>query len=150
MSNQIITSVILPIRNEENYISQCIESLLKQDYSPNSLEFIFVDGMSTDKTIEILEEYSNKYLGQIKVIKNPNKTVPYAMNIGIKASLGKYIVRLDAHCEYKNDYIVTLVLNMDDLPTFLIIDNPLKNLKFEERIIKSKETREYHLISDIC
>lgn len=51
--------------------------------------------------------------------------------------------------EYQNDYIVTLVLNLDDLPTFLPIENPLKNLKFEEKIIKSKEIKEYHLISDI-
>jgi hypothetical protein len=52
--------------------------------------------------------------------------------------------------EYKNDYIVTLVLNMNDLPTFLTIENPINNLKFEERIIKSKETKEYHLSKDIC
>lgn len=49
----------------------------------------------------------------------------------------------------KKDYIVTLVLNLDDLPTFLTIENPLNNLKFE-KIIKSKEIKEYHLISDIC
>lgn len=52
--------------------------------------------------------------------------------------------------EYKNDYIVTLVLNMNDLPTFLTIENPTNNLKFEERIIKSKETKEYYLLKDIC
>ena len=52
--------------------------------------------------------------------------------------------------EYKNDYIVTLVLNMNDLPTFLTIENPINNLKFDERIIKSKEIKEYHLSSDIC
>lgn len=52
--------------------------------------------------------------------------------------------------EYKNDYIITLVLNMNNLPTFLTIENPIKNLKFEEKIIKSKETKEYHLISEIC
>ncbi len=52
--------------------------------------------------------------------------------------------------EYKNDYIVTLVLNMNDIPTFLTIENPINNLKFEERIIKSKETKEYHLTKDIC
>lgn len=52
--------------------------------------------------------------------------------------------------EYKNDYIVTLVLNMNDLPTFLTIENPINNLKFEERIIKSKETKEYHLSKEIC
>jgi len=52
--------------------------------------------------------------------------------------------------EYRNDYIVTLVLNMNDLPTFLTVENPIKNLKFEEKIIKSKETKEYHLTKDIC
>ncbi len=52
--------------------------------------------------------------------------------------------------EYKNDYVVTLVLNMNDLPTFLTIENPINNLKFDERIIKSKETKEYHLSKDIC
>ena len=51
--------------------------------------------------------------------------------------------------EYKNDYIIALVLNLNDAPTFLTIENPIGNLKFEERIINSKETREYHLISDI-
>lgn len=51
--------------------------------------------------------------------------------------------------EYKNDYIIALVLNMNDAPTFLTIENPIHNLKFEEKIIKSKEIKEYHLISDI-
>lgn len=51
--------------------------------------------------------------------------------------------------EYKNDYIIALVLNMNDTPTFLTIENPISNLKFEERIIKSKEIKEYHLISEI-
>jgi len=52
--------------------------------------------------------------------------------------------------EYKNDYMVALVLNMNDLPTFLTIENPVNNLKFEEKIIKSEETKEYHLINAIC
>jgi hypothetical protein len=52
--------------------------------------------------------------------------------------------------QYKNDYIVSLVLNLNDIPTFLTIENPIQNLKFEEKIIKSKETKEYHLVSDIC
>lgn len=52
--------------------------------------------------------------------------------------------------EYKNDYLITLVLNMNDLPVFLTIENPVNNLKFkkEERI--SKPIIEYHLSSDIC
>ena len=41
-------------------------------------------------------------------------------------------------------------MNLNDSPTFLIIENPLNNLKFEERKIKSREIKEYHLASDIC
>jgi hypothetical protein len=52
--------------------------------------------------------------------------------------------------EYKNDYIVTLVLNLNDLPTFLTIENPANNLEFKEVPRKSKETKEYHLIKPIC
>jgi hypothetical protein len=51
--------------------------------------------------------------------------------------------------EYKNDYIVSIVLNLNQIPSFLTIENPIKNLRFEERIIKTKEVKEYHLISDI-
>ena len=52
--------------------------------------------------------------------------------------------------EYTNDYVLTLVLNMDDLPTFLTIENPVNNLEFEEKILKSKAIKEYHLVNDIC
>ncbi|MFC3768610.1 glycosyltransferase family 2 protein [Paenibacillus sp. GCM10012303] len=95
----------MPIRNEEKYIVNCIESLMKQDYPKNDLEIILVDGCSTDKTKEILIGYQIKHPKLIKVIDNPNKTVQYALNIGIHAAKGTYIVRLDAHSEYANDYI---------------------------------------------
>jgi len=41
-------------------------------------------------------------------------------------------------------------MNLNQVPTFLTIENPLKNLKFEERIIQSKQTKEYHLEKFIC
>lgn len=72
---------------------------------------------------------------------------------GIRAKKGRFRLTENEYQkanEYKNDYVVTLVLNLDDLPTFLTIENPIKNLKFEERIIKSKEIKEYHLITEIC
>lgn len=98
-------SVIMPVYNESNYIGDCIESLLKQDYAFDDMEWIFVDGMSQDDTAMILEEYRQKYPDLIRVYQNPNRTVPYAMNIGIKESNGEYIVRLDAHASYNTDYI---------------------------------------------
>lgn len=105
MTETIIVSVIMPVYNEEHYIEKCVDSLLLQDYPINKMEWIFVDGCSKDRTVEILEKYQEKYPSLIKVYNNPNKIVPYAMNIGIAASHGKYIVRLDAHADYATDYI---------------------------------------------
>lgn len=109
-------SLVIPVYNEERYIKNCIESLLLQDYPTDCMEWLFVDGMSTDKTKEILNAYSNRFPKLIKIIDNPNKTVPYAMNIGINYSKGKYIIRLDAHADYSYDYISKCVyyLNITD------------------------------------
>lgn len=100
-------------------------------------------------TIEDARLYGDGYDFQINV----NENSFLAEVKGIRAKKGKFRLTENEYFkakEYENDYIVTLVLNLDNIPTFLTIDNPLKNLKFEERVIKSKEIREYHLISDIC
>lgn len=97
-------SVIVPVYNEERYIAECIHSMLEQDYPQDRMEWVFVDGASTDRTLEILREYERKYPALISVMENVHKTVPYAMNMAIKATTGKYIIRLDAHAEYPNDY----------------------------------------------
>lgn len=103
-----MVSVICPIYNEEKYIAKCIDSILSQDYPKDDLEIIFVDGMSTDKTREIVEEYISKF-PFIRMIDNPQKIVPPAMNIGIKASKGEIIIRLDAHAEFPTNYFSRLI-----------------------------------------
>lgn len=113
MEEKKIVSIVMPIYNEEKYIENCIESLLKQDYPLDLMEWIFVDGSSNDTTCDLIEDYIVKYPKLIKLLNNPNKTVPYAMNIGIKAAKGKYIIRLDAHAEYDNDYISKCVHYLD-------------------------------------
>lgn len=109
----IIVSVVMPLYNEERYIGNCIESLLLQDYARERMEWIFVDGMSKDRTVSIIESYRAEYPDLIKILHNPNKTVPYAMNIGIKEAMGKYIIRLDAHADYARDYISKCVHYLD-------------------------------------
>lgn len=114
MEKQIKVSVVMPIYNEEKYIEKCIQSLLQQDYPLEDMEWIFVDGKSSDKTIEILDRYVKEYPDLIKVYQNPHKIVPYAMNIGISASKGIYIVRLDAHADYATDYISRCVFYLEN------------------------------------
>ena len=107
-------SVICPIYNEEKYIAKCIDSILAQDYPKDNLEVIFVDGMSKDRTREIVAEYAEKYRF-IRLIDNPDRIVPPAMNKGILASKGDVIMRLDAHATYASNYFSVLVKALNDL-----------------------------------
>lgn len=107
-------SIICPTYNEEKYISSCIESVLVQDYPKDKIEVLFIDGGSIDDTLNIIESYQLKY-SFIKLLNNPNRIVPYAMNIGIKESVGDIIIRIDAHSSYPKDYFSALVRNMSTL-----------------------------------
>lgn len=102
-------SVIIPVRNEKEHLKDCIESLLQQDYEKERIEIIFVDGMSEDGTAELLEKYVAQNPGLIRILKNPDKIVPVAMNLGIRASYGDYIIRLDAHSHYPVNYITKCI-----------------------------------------
>lgn len=107
-------SVVCPIYNEEKYIKGCIESIIAQDYPKDNLEVLFVDGMSGDTTRAIVVEYSKIY-PYIKLLDNPKRVVPSAMNIGIRAARGEIIIRLDAHASYCKDYFSVLVKRLIEL-----------------------------------
>lgn len=107
-------SVICPIYNEEKYVGTFLESILKQDYPKDDLEILLVDGMSKDKTREIIAEYSAKY-PCLRLVDNPQQTVPYAMNNGIRNAKGDIIIRLDAHAEYPSNYFSILIKKLNEL-----------------------------------
>ncbi len=109
-----LISVIVPVYNEERYIDACLESMLAQDYPKDAMEWFFVDGMSSDRTLEILNGYQERFPELIRVLKNPNKTVPFAMNLAIREAKGVYIIRLDAHAEYEKDYFSKCVEVLDE------------------------------------
>lgn len=97
-------SVIIVCRNEEKYISKCLDSLILQNYPKDRLEILVVDGMSNDKTREIVQSYHGKY-DHVKLLDNPKKLTPFAFNIGIKHSNSEIIMIMGAHASYKEDYI---------------------------------------------
>ena len=104
----ITVSIIIPCLNEEKYISRCLLSVVNSDYPMDNVEILVLDGMSTDNTAQIIHKLSKEHTN-IRVIPNPGKTAPKAMNIGIKAALGEIIVRLDAHAEYPPNYLSELL-----------------------------------------
>lgn len=94
-------TVICPVYNEERYIEQVMDFCLKA--RPSDKEIIFIDGSSTDKTVAMIEDRM-KVAPQIKLLHNPKRYVPYALNEGITNAKGEVIIRLDAHCNYSEDY----------------------------------------------
>ncbi|SDS23434.1 Glycosyltransferase involved in cell wall bisynthesis [Gillisia sp. Hel1_33_143] len=84
-----LISIILPVYNGENYLVSAIESILTQTYQ--NFELIIVNDCSTDKSLEISENYQKKD-SRIKIISNStNKKLPISLNIGHKSAVGKYI-----------------------------------------------------------
>lgn len=107
-------SVIMPIRNEEEFIRRSLGSLIDQDYPPERVEVLIVDGMSNDDTRWIIKQIAKKNPQfSIRIYDNVKKIVPAAMNIGIKLAEGEYIVRVDGHCELPTDYIRKAVKTLE-------------------------------------
>ena len=99
-----LVSVIIPCRNEENFIRKCLDSILEQDYPKENLEVLVIDGQSQDNTRKIVLDYSkNNHF--IQLISNPKKITPTALNLGIKQAIGQIIIRMDVHAEYEKEYI---------------------------------------------
>lgn len=118
-SNFPLVSLIIPTFNEEKYIGPLLEQLLKQDYPFSKMEVFVADGMSTDKTQEIVTKYAQQF-PSIRLLINEKQFVPFALNFGIKESKGEYVIILGAHSAYPSNYISSLIqvshkLNADNV-----------------------------------
>jgi glycosyltransferase involved in cell wall biosynthesis len=108
----IEASVIVPIRNEEKYIRTCLQSLLRQSVPCDSYEIIVVDGRSSDRSREIVEEIQHDF-PNVRCLDNPAAIAPVAMNIGIRNARGKVIIRADGHNFYPQTYIENCIKYLD-------------------------------------
>jgi len=97
-------SVVIPVRNEAGFIEQCLKAVLAQDYPADRMEVIVVDGMSQDETRNLIQNLAKKD-PRIYIRDNPRKIAPCAMNIGIVASQGEIIFRVDGHAVIPVDYL---------------------------------------------
>ena len=100
MSDAAPVTIVLPTRNEQAYIADCLDSLLAQDYS-DIVEILVVDGRSTDRTRDIAARRDDR----VRVLDNPQLTAASAMNVGIGATTTALVVRADAHTVYEPDYV---------------------------------------------
>ncbi len=100
-------SIVIPVRDEERFIEECLASVLAQDYPADRIEILLVDGMSTDRTRELAAAVLTERIadGSARILDNPRGIAPTAMNIGISASTGDVVVRADGHTVLPPDYV---------------------------------------------
>jgi glycosyltransferase involved in cell wall biosynthesis len=101
-------TVIVPTRNEEAFLAKCLDSIVATTYPLDRLEVLVADGRSEDRSREIVAEYSARH-PWIRLIDNPGRIAPTALNLGIAAARGDVIVRMDSHAVFPRDYLTRLV-----------------------------------------
>ena len=120
MYDPMIT-VIMPVRNEVYYIERSLGCVLAQDYPPELMEILVVDGRSDDGTREKVQEILGRLLSsqkglpvksggeqrlpKIDLLDNPDRIVSTALNIGLQQARGDIIIRVDGHCVIAPDYV---------------------------------------------
>jgi glycosyltransferase involved in cell wall biosynthesis len=103
MNNIPRVSIVMPCYNEEKYIKKSVESLL-DDYFLKNCEIIIIDGMSSDRTRDIVRSLIKSGL-TLRLLENQKKIQVFGLNLGISNARGEIIVRADAHCLYPPEYI---------------------------------------------
>lgn len=99
-STSPVVSVLMPVRNEEQHVVNAIRSVLAQQVDA---EVLVVDGRSTDRTVELVLAIGDP---RVRVLDNPKRTIPAALNVGLAEAKGEFVARVDAHAHVSADYLV--------------------------------------------
>ncbi|MFC1712769.1 glycosyltransferase [Candidatus Poribacteria bacterium] len=113
---QVFVSVVVPARDEEEYLLACVESLLDQTYPKELYEVILVNDRSTDNTLHIAREFAEKDK-RVKVLNTTERHKltgkQRALDTGIRASNGDIVLNIDADCEAPPEWIEDTVREFD-------------------------------------
>ncbi len=127
MNPRPLVSIVLPILNEAEFIERCLRSLLDNDYPPDRMELLVVDGMSSDGTREIVARMAASD-PRIRLLDNPARIQCCAMNIGIRAARGDIITRVDGHAEVAADFIRNSVRVLEEHPECWCVGGPIETV----------------------
>jgi succinoglycan biosynthesis protein ExoA len=104
MSPTALVSVVIPMRNEAGSIGTLLDGVLGQDYPADRLEILVVDGDSSDDSAAVVARYAARD-PRVRLLHNPRRIVPTALNIAIRAARGDVICRIDGHTRIAPDYV---------------------------------------------
>lgn len=131
-------SIIVPVFNQEKYIFQCLDSILNQRYK--NIEIIIVNDGSSDGSLKIIKEYK-KNNKEIRIVNIKHSGLSYARNIGIKKSIGEYILFLDSDDLLSCNAISMLLCKAIDNKSDLVVYDT--NCLFEEDVEYNQKMVDY-------
>jgi glycosyltransferase involved in cell wall biosynthesis len=131
MEEYPLVSVVVPCRNEEAFIERALASVRANTWPRDRLEIIVVDGMSTDRTREIVAALAAQD-PRVRRLDNPKRFAGGAMRLGVAAARGDYIVRVDAHAEIPPDYVKTGLRLLRERPEVWAVGGPVDRLPTDE------------------
>ncbi|MEI2608565.1 MAG: glycosyltransferase family 2 protein [Chitinophagaceae bacterium] len=111
MSDLPLVSVIMPVRNEASFIERSLSAVMRQDYPPECLEIVFIDGLSNDGTVALVSQYLSEVKANTPVtpsvylLDNPKQHMPGAFNLGVQKASGDIIIVIGGHCVIEPDYV---------------------------------------------
>ncbi|MFQ5923280.1 MAG: glycosyltransferase family 2 protein [Anaerolineales bacterium] len=112
MSQQV--SIVIPCLNEAATIGYLLEALQDQGWPIAHSEVIIVDGQSEDGTRELVTDFASRHNEMtVRIVDNPARSIPRALNLGISAATGRFIIRLDAHSVPASDYVERCVATLE-------------------------------------
>lgn len=97
-------SLLVAMKNEERFIISCLESLFNQDYPADKMQVLVMDGMSTDNSWPVTEEFIDGK-SMFCLLRNPKGIQSAAWNLGIERSHGDILTIVSAHSVLSNDYV---------------------------------------------
>lgn len=138
-----LVSIITQVLNGVRYLEACIQSVLNQSYP--YIEHIFIDGVSTDGTVDVLSSYKAKYPDRIRFISEPDKCSAEAWNKGWKMAKGEIFGWLGADDTYEPDAIQTVVEFFKANPEAYFVFGGCNIINEKGEIIRERETRDFDL-----
>lgn len=100
---RVLVSVLIPVLDEAEHLEETVRAMCAQDVE-GAIELLFVDGGSTDGSVGVLRRLAERD-PRIRILRNPERIVPCALNVGLRAARGHYVARMDAHTVYATDYL---------------------------------------------
>ena len=122
-----LVSIILPIRNEADFIERCLDSIRQSDYPADRMEILVVDGMSNDGTRAAVASVAARD-ARVRLLDNPAGIVPHAMNAGIRAARGEIILRVDGHATVARDFVRRSVEELQRRPEVWCAGGPVETI----------------------